>query len=195
MSKSDESELATLSGLYEAYASQHVGHGTEEAAALVDRPDIRPLLPRPVVGPLVDPRGGEMVREADGFDAKGTDILPEQAALALAAGATQVRQRDFRANIAAHPAPCRAIATTFLLEDPTKREVLQTFDEVAVTVALGDIFVGTVPNTVSSLEDKSGTGAFVHQRRSPRGTRQLTSAGRLRLDLRAFFPASRARTG
>ena len=73
--------------LYEAYASQHVGH-------------IRPLLPPPEAGPVVDlSRGrGDLVRlQTDGYDPESIDISPEQTALADAAGVTKVRQGDFRA--------------------------------------------------------------------------------------------------
>jgi hypothetical protein len=99
LSKSDESELVILRGRYEAYASRHVRNGTEEAAAQVDRRYIRPLRPRPAVSPLLDPRGGEPVRasEADSFDAEGTDIIPEQAALALAATASDLLEDDVAA--------------------------------------------------------------------------------------------------
>ena len=57
--------LADLrSRLYEAYASQHAGCGENEAAALVYRRDIRPLLPPPAAGPVVDLGcgRGELVR-------------------------------------------------------------------------------------------------------------------------------------
>ena len=47
-------DLAHLrSRLYEAYASQHAGDGGDNAAALVYRRDIRPLLP-PAIGPVID---------------------------------------------------------------------------------------------------------------------------------------------
>jgi SAM-dependent methyltransferase len=56
---------------------------------------------------------GQIVRflQLDGFDAEGIDISPEQAALARAAGVARIRQKDFRASLAAHPAQCAAIAT------------------------------------------------------------------------------------
>lgn len=86
------------SRLYEAYASQHAGSGGGESAALACRRDIRPLLPSPAAGPVIDLGcgRGELVRllQTEGFDAEGIDISPEQTALARAAGVAQVRQGD-----------------------------------------------------------------------------------------------------
>ena len=89
--------LADLgSRLYEAYASEHAGSGGEEAAALVYRRDIRPLLPPPAADPVADIGcgRGELVRllQIDGFDAEGIDIGLEQTALVHAAGVARVRQ-------------------------------------------------------------------------------------------------------
>ena len=116
-----EPSLADLpSRLYETYASRHVGSGGEKAAALVCRRHIHPLLPPPAAGPIVHLGCGrdELVRllQADGFDAEGIDISPEQAALARAAGVARVRQGDFRAILAAHPAPYTAITATDRLD-------------------------------------------------------------------------------
>jgi SAM-dependent methyltransferase len=67
---------------------------------------------------------GEIVglTRLDGFDAEGIDISPEQAALACAAGVARIRQKDFRAILAAHPAHCAAITTEtyfgWMLESP-----------------------------------------------------------------------------
>jgi len=174
--------LADLrSRLYEVYASQHAGGGGGEAAALVYRRDIRPLLPPPAAGPVVDLGcgRGELVRllQADGFDAEGIDISPEQAALARAAGVARVRQGDFRALLAAHPAHYAAITATDLLEHLTKPEVLQTFDDVAAALAPGGVFVGRVPNAVSPLGGHIRDGDFTHQTSfTARSIRQLAAA-------------------
>ena len=174
--------LADLrSRLYEAYATQHAGCGGDEAAALVYRRDIRPLLPPPAAGPVVDLGcgRGELVRllQADGFDAEGIDISPEQAALARAAGVARVRQGDFRAILAAHPAHYAAITATDLLEHLTKPEVLQTFDDVAAALAPGGVFVGRVPNAVSPLGGHIRNGDFTHQTSfTARSIRQLAAA-------------------
>jgi 2-polyprenyl-3-methyl-5-hydroxy-6-metoxy-1,4-benzoquinol methylase len=169
------------SRLYEAYASQHAGSGGGEAAALVYRRDIRPLLPPPAAGPVVDLGCGcgELVRllQADGFDAEGIDISPEQAALARAAGVARVRQGDFRAILAAHPAHYAAITATDLLEHLTKPEVLQTFDDVAAALPPGGVFVGRVPNAVSPLGGHIRAGDFTHQTSfTARSIRQLAAA-------------------
>ena len=65
----------------------------------------------------------------------------EQAALARAAEPARVRQGDFRAIPAAHPARYMAITATDLPEYLTKPEVLQTFDDAAATAALNLTFV------------------------------------------------------
>ncbi len=167
--------------LYEAYASQHAGRGAGEATGLVFRRDIRPLLPPPEVGPVVDLGcgRGELVRllQAEGFDAEGIDISPEQVALAHAAGVTRVREGDFRTVLAAHPAHYAAITATDLLEHLTKPEVLRTFDDVAAALAPGGVFVGRVPNAVSPLGGHIQAGDFTHQTSfTARSIRQLAAA-------------------
>jgi 2-polyprenyl-3-methyl-5-hydroxy-6-metoxy-1,4-benzoquinol methylase len=169
------------SRLYEAYASQHAGYGGEEAAALVYRRDIRPLLPPPATGPVVDIGcgRGELVRllQADGFDAEGIDISPEQVSLARAAGVARVRQGDFRAILAARPVHYAAITATDLLEHLTKPEVLQTFDDAAAALTPGGVLVGRVPNAISPLGGHIRDGDFTHQTSfTARSIRQLAAA-------------------
>ena len=169
------------SRLYEAYATQHAGCGGDEAAALVYRRDLRPLLPSPAAGPVVDIGcgRGELVRllQADGFDAEGIDISPEQAALARATGMPRVRKGDFRSILAAQPGRYAAITATDLLEHLTKPEVLQTFDDVSAALAPGGLFVGRVPNAVSPLGGHIRDGDFTHQTSfTARSIRQLATA-------------------
>jgi 2-polyprenyl-3-methyl-5-hydroxy-6-metoxy-1,4-benzoquinol methylase len=169
------------SRLYEAYASHHAGRGGDEAAALVYRRDIRPLLPPPLAGPVVDLGcgRGELVRllQADGFDAEGIDISPEQAELARAAGIERVRLGDFRAVLGGQPGRYAAITATDLLEHLTKPEVLSTFDDVALALAPGGVFVGRVPNSVSPLGGHIRDGDFTHQTAfTARSIRQLAAA-------------------
>jgi len=167
--------------LYEAYATQHVGCRGGGAAALVYRRDIRPLLPAPAAGPVVDLGcgRGELVRllQADGFDAEGIDISPEQVALAHAAGVARVRQGDFRAILAAQPAHYAAVTANDLLEHLTKPEVLRTFDDVAAALAPGGIFVGRVPNAVSPIGGHIQAGDFTHNTSfTAHSIRQLAAA-------------------
>ena len=179
------SSLADLrSRLYEAYASQHAGCGGDEAVARVYRRDIRPLLPPPAAGPVVNIGcgRGEPVRllQPDGFDAEGIDISPEQAALTRAAGVARVPQGDFRAILAGHEAHYAAITATDLLEHLTKAEVLQTFDDAAAALAPGGVFVGRVPNAVSPLGGHIRNGDFTHQTSfTARSTRQFAAAAGL----------------
>jgi SAM-dependent methyltransferase len=178
--------IATLadlrSRLYDAYASEHAGCGGDAAtAARVYRRDIRPLLPPPAAGPAVDIGcgRGELVRvlQADGYDAEGIDISPEQVALAHGGGVPRVRQGDFRTVLAARPGHYAAITATDLLEHFTKPEVLQTFDEVAAALSPGGIFVARVPNAVSPLGGHIRDGDFTHQTSfTARSIRQLAAA-------------------
>ena len=174
--------LADLrSRLYESYASQHAGTVSGGAAALVYRRDIRPLLPPPAAGPIVDIGcgRGDLVRllQADGFDVEGIDVSPEQTTLAHAAGITRVRQGDFRAILAAHPAHYAAITATDVLEHFTKPEVLATFDDVAAALRPGGAFVARVPNAVSPLGGHIRDGDFTHQTSfTARSIRQLAAA-------------------
>jgi 2-polyprenyl-3-methyl-5-hydroxy-6-metoxy-1,4-benzoquinol methylase len=169
------------SRLYEAYASQHAGPGNGAAAGLVYRRDIRPLLPRPAAGPVVDIGcgSGELVRllQADGFDAEGIDISPEQAALARAAGVPRVREGDFLAILGAQPGHYAAITAMDLLEHLTKPEILRTFDDVAAALAPGGVFVARVPNAISPLGGHILDGDFTHQTSfTARSIRQLAAA-------------------
>ena len=178
----DTVSLADLrSRLYESYASQHAGTGSGEAAALVYRRDIRPLLPPPTAGPVVDIGcgRGDLVRllQADGYDAEGIDVSPEQTALAQAAGITRVRQGDFRTILGAHPEHYAAITATDVLEHLTKPEVLATFDDVAAALRPGGVFVARVPNAVSPLGGHIRNGDFTHQTSfTARSIRQLAAA-------------------
>ena len=190
----DAASLAGLrSRLYESYASQHAGTDSGEAAALIYRRDIRPLLPPPAAGPVVDIGcgRGDLVQllQADGFDAEGIDVSPEQTALAHAAGITRVRQGDFRAILAAHPEHYTAITATDLLEHFTKPEVLATFDDVAAALMPGGVFVARVPNAVSPLGGHIRAGDFTHETSfTARSIRQLAAAAGFEVVLAGASP-------
>jgi hypothetical protein len=98
----------------------YADYGGDEAAAHVYRRAIRPVLPPPASEPFIDIGYGrsEPVRllQLDGFDADNTDISPEQAAHARAAGVAQICQGDFRAILPDHPVHYAAITATDLLK-------------------------------------------------------------------------------
>ena len=175
-------DLSTLRDrLYESYTSQHSGPGSAGATGLSYRRDIRPLLPPPSAGPVVDIGcgSGELVRclLADGYQAAGIDISPEQVSVARAAGLGQVRQGDYRELLTERPGELAAVTATDLLEHLTKPEVLDTFDAVAAALKPGGCFVARVPNAVSPLGGHIRYGDFTHETwYTARSVRQLAAA-------------------
>jgi 2-polyprenyl-3-methyl-5-hydroxy-6-metoxy-1,4-benzoquinol methylase len=167
--------------LYESYASQHSGAGSVDATRLIYRRDIRPLLPRPSAGPVVDIGcgSGQLVRclLADGYDAAGIDVSPEQVALATESGLGQVRHGDYRELLAERPGELAAVTATDLLEHLTKSEVLDTFDAVAAALRPGGRFIARVPNAVSPFGGHIRYGDFTHETWfTARSVRQLAAA-------------------
>jgi 2-polyprenyl-3-methyl-5-hydroxy-6-metoxy-1,4-benzoquinol methylase len=170
--------------LYESYATQHSGVGSADATGFIYRRDIGPLLPSPSAGPVVDIGcgSGQLVRclIADGYDAAGIDVSPEQVALARAAGLGTVRQGDYRELLREHPAELAAVTATDLLEHLTKPEVLATFDAVAAALRPGGRFVARVPNAVSPFGGHTRYGDFTHETwYTARSIRQLAAAAGL----------------
>jgi SAM-dependent methyltransferase len=167
--------------LYATYASHHSGRANGEGAALVYRRDIRPLLPPPSVGPVLDIGcgQGELVRLmlGDGYDAEGVDISPEQVALARAAGVNSVHAGDFRTFLKEHPGQLGAVTATDVLEHLTKNEVLAAFDQVARALVTGGVFVARVPNAVSPFGGNIRYGDFTHESSfTAASVRQLAAA-------------------
>lgn len=167
--------------LYQAYASQHAGRGNATAAALIYRRDIRPLLPSPSAGPVIDIGcgQGELVTLllAHGYDAYGIDISPEQVAIAHAADLDRVRHGDYRDRLLEFQGQLAAVTATDLLEHLTKEEVLDTFDHVAAALVPGGVFVARVPNAVSPLGGHIRYGDFTHESSfTVRSVRQLAAA-------------------
>ena len=166
--------------LYESYASQHSGPGSADATRVVYRRDIRPLLPPPSAGPVVDIGcgSGQLVRclLADGYDAAGIDVSPEQVALASESGLGQVRGRLPRAARGT-PGELAAVTATDLLEHLTKPEVLATFDAAAAALRPGGRFIARVPNAVSPFGGHIRYGDFTHETwYTARSLRQLAAA-------------------
>jgi 2-polyprenyl-3-methyl-5-hydroxy-6-metoxy-1,4-benzoquinol methylase len=176
-----EGQAVLRDRLYEAYASQHAGCCGSEAAALVYRRDIRPALPPCRAGPVVDIGcgQGELVRLllADGYDAEGIDVSPEQVALARAAGLNQVRAGDYRDVLRERCGQLAAVTATDLLEHLMKHEVLDTFDLVAAALVPRGVFIARVPNAISPLGGHIRYGDFTHESSyTPRSVRQLAAA-------------------
>jgi len=172
--------------LYESYASQHSGPGSADATRIIYRRDIRPLLPPPSAGLVVDIGcgSGQLVRclLADGYDAAGIDISPEEVALAHAAGLGQVRHGDYLELLADRPAELAAVTATDLLEHLTKPEVLAAFDAVAAALQPGGRFIARVPNAVSPFGGHVRYGDFTHETwYTARSVSQLAAAAGLRL--------------
>jgi hypothetical protein len=115
--------------------------------------------------------------QAAGFDAKGINTSPVQAALARAAGVARVCQGDFRAILAAHSAHYAATTATDLLKHLTQPKVPQTFDDAAAALLSGGVIMVGVPDAVSPLRAHIRDGDFTHRTSSfARSTRQLTAA-------------------
>jgi 2-polyprenyl-3-methyl-5-hydroxy-6-metoxy-1,4-benzoquinol methylase len=182
--------------LYQAYASQHAGRAGGIAASLVYRRDIRPLLPPPAAGPVIDIGcgQGDLVRLllATGYDAQGVDVSPEQVALAQAMGLDRVRHGDYRHVLMERPRQFAAVTATDLLEHLTKDEVLDTFDRVNEALAPGGVFIARVPNAVSPLGGHIRYGDFTHESSyTARSVRQLAAAvGFSSVDVRACAPTA-----
>lgn len=176
----DETGTNLLRGrLYAAYASQHAGWSGGDAAGLIYRRDIRPALPGPLSGPVVDIGcgQGELVRLmlADGYDAMGIDVSPEQVAIARAAGLDRVQEGDYNQILTKRR--FSAVVATDVVEHLTKPEVLETFDRVAAALAPGGVFVARVPNAGSPFGGHIQHGDFTHESSfTARSVRQLAAA-------------------
>lgn len=153
--------------LYSAYTSQHAGRGDEWAAALAYRREIRPALPPPGVGPIIDIGcgQGQLVRSLleDGYTAEGVDVSPEQVEIARRSGLTQIARGDYRAVLRDRQGKFAAVTATDFLEHLVKEEVLETFDLVASALSPGGVFVARVPNAVSPLGGHIRHGDFTHE--------------------------------
>jgi 2-polyprenyl-3-methyl-5-hydroxy-6-metoxy-1,4-benzoquinol methylase len=150
--------------LYESYASTHAGCGNGTATRLAYQRDIRPHL---APGGRVLDIGcgqGELVRclAADGFDAWGVDVSPEQVGIAHAAGLDRIALGDFHACLRA-AGGWDAVVATDVLEHLRRDEIVATFDEVRQALRPGGVFVARVPNAVSPLGGHTMFGDITHE--------------------------------
>jgi 2-polyprenyl-3-methyl-5-hydroxy-6-metoxy-1,4-benzoquinol methylase len=167
--------------LYEAYASQHASCEDGEAVTLIYRRDIRPALPTPTAGPVLDIGCGQghlvKLMLADGYNVTGIDVSPEQVQLARAAGLDRVEQGDYRDLLNARAGQLAAVTATDVLEHLTKTEVLDTFDQVAHALIPGGVFVARVPNAASPFGGQIRYGDFTHESsHTARSVRQVAAA-------------------
>jgi SAM-dependent methyltransferase len=172
--------------LYGSYVSQHSGVNLGAATRLIYQRDIRPLLPPPAAGPVMDIGcgSGQLVRclLGDGYQAEGIDVSPEQVALAHEAGLGQVQLGDYLSVLAGCPGRLAAVTATDVLEHLTKPEVLATFDAVTSALRPGGRFVARVPNAVSPFGGHIRYGDFTHETWfTARSVRQLAGAAGLDL--------------
>jgi 2-polyprenyl-3-methyl-5-hydroxy-6-metoxy-1,4-benzoquinol methylase len=172
--------IASRDRLHKAYESQLAGRAAS-AAALAYRRDIRPVLPRPSAGLIIDIGcgQGDLVRllVADGYDAEGVDVSPEQVARAHATGLDRVHLGDYRHLLLERRGQLAAVTATDLLEHLTKDEVLDTLDHVVRALAPGGVFVARVPNAVSPLGGYIRYGDFTQESSyTARSVRQITAA-------------------
>jgi 2-polyprenyl-3-methyl-5-hydroxy-6-metoxy-1,4-benzoquinol methylase len=170
--------------LYESYVSQHAGRSTGEATRLAYQRSIRPLLPPPSAGPVVDIGcgAGQLVRCLldDGYEASGVDISPEQVAEAQQDDLDVVSQGDYLKILQDQPGQFAAVTATDLLEHLTKPEVLTTFDAVATALRPGGVFIARVPNAVSPFGGFYRYGDFTHENWfTAASVRQLAAAAGL----------------
>lgn len=174
-------DATTRDRLYRAYGSQHAGAGNEVVTTQIYRRDIRPELPEPARGPVLDIGCGQgaLVRLllADGYAASGVDISPEQVLIAGTTGLKEVTEGDYGEVLASCRASLAAVVATDLLEHLTKAEVLDAFDLVAAALVPGGVFVARVPNAVSPFGGHIRYGDFTHESSfTARSIRQLAAA-------------------
>jgi SAM-dependent methyltransferase len=135
------------------------------AVSLAYRRDVRPRL---APGARVLDIGcgqGELVAllVADGFDAWGIDISPEQVSLARAAGVDRVAHGDFHGYLHSTPDDWDAVVATDVLEHLTRDEVVAAFDDVRRALRPGGVFVARVPNAVSPMGGHTMFGDLTHE--------------------------------
>jgi 2-polyprenyl-3-methyl-5-hydroxy-6-metoxy-1,4-benzoquinol methylase len=151
--------------LYESYATTHAGQAGGAGTRLAYRRDIRPRLASGARLLDIGCGQGELVRLllADGFDAWGVDISPEQVDLARSAGLDRAVHGDFHAYLRASAGEWDAVVATDVLEHLTRAELVTVFDEVRQALRPGGTFVARVPNAVSPMGGHTMYGDLTHE--------------------------------
>lgn len=175
------SYAALRARLYESYGTTHSGFGGAQAAGFIYRRDIRPAISRDMTRPILDIGcgQGELVAllRADGFDAHGIDVSPEQVACAHARGVSSVVQGDYHEFLADHSGDLGVVIATDVLEHQQKDEVLATLDAVLRALRPGGRFIARVPNAVSPFGGRIRYGDFTHESSyTPTSVAQLCAA-------------------
>lgn len=170
--------------LYDAYASHHASTRNAQAEALTYRRHVRPALLPPAAGPVLDIGCGQghlvKLLLADGYDARGIDVSPEQVALARASGIDQIEHGDYHQLLGAQSGELAAVTAIDVLEHLTKAEVLVTFNMVAKALSPSGVFIARVPNAASPFGGRIRYGDFTHESsHTARSVRQVAAAAGL----------------
>lgn len=168
MTTAEESRGFSESRFYESYTSTHAGIRQHRANHLIYRRDIRPHVPASPSHARVLDIGcgqGDLVRLmlADGLDAYGVDISPEQVEIARTAGLDRVELGDFQQRLTHSTGTWDAVVATDLLEHLHRDDLARTFDNIRRALRPGGVFIARVPNAVSPTGGHIMYGDITHQ--------------------------------
>ncbi|MFD2766144.1 class I SAM-dependent methyltransferase [Micromonospora eburnea] len=155
--------------VYETYTSDHAGLSDRRACSFAYRRDIRPHLRPATERPCrvldIGCGQGDLVglMQADGIEAYGVDISPEQVEVARSRGLDRVCLGDFHSRLRAEPGTWDAVVATDILEHLSKDDVVRTFDEVRAALRPGGRFLARVPNAVSPTGGHIMYGDITHR--------------------------------
>lgn len=159
----DDATSALRQRAYRAYSSDHAGLSNATAVRLTYRRDVRPHLPSSGrVLELGCGQGGQVtLLAADGYDAYGVDISPEQVEIARAGGNDRVLLGDFRDLL--RPAEWDAVVAIDVLEHLSRSELIAVFDSVHSALRPGGVLVARVPNAGSPIGGSIMYGDITHE--------------------------------
>jgi hypothetical protein len=186
---------ALRDGLYEAYASQHAGRGSGQASALIYRRDIRPVLPPPTAGPVIDIgcRQGELVKPmlADGYDAHGVDASLEQVAIATTPDWTRCFHGDYR-EMLTDRRQIASVTATDLLEHLRKTRCLTPSIVSLRLCSPAEYLLPGCRTQLARWVATSGTGTSRTSRGTPRERQAACHRSEFLLRRRAVMPVGGA---